>query len=403
MKKSIITVIASLSVATQITTATENLVTASNTLGLELYSQIQQKSTNTCYSPFSIQTAMLMAYNGAAGETNKEMHKILRLGASQQTINKEAKKYHTNLITGTSKKQPEKSIQNKTELLIANKIFIEENLNIKESFTNTLKNNYHSKVEKLPFTKHPDQSRNHINNYVSKATKNKINNLLPERSITPLTTSVLVNSIYFKASWQKAFSPSKTAKRNFITDSGTSHQVDTMSTTTHLGYHAENNYELITIPYSSPSNFQLLIILPQKNQELGATMKDINANTLAKAKSLPSKEIQLFIPKFKIDSPSIDLKDTFKELGMSLAFSEEADFTNMFGTRDDIKIGAIFHKANIEVGEKGTVATAATAVLMEKSVLKKQPFTIKINKPFFFAIQDKATGNCLFMGDIKKL
>lgn len=405
MKKSLITAVASLTVATQITTATDNLINATNSLGLDLYNHIQQKDSNTCYSPFSIQTAMLMAYNGAAGETEKEMHKVLRLESSKQSINAEAKKYHKDLITRTTKKLPDYLTQNKTRLFTANKIFIEKNYSLKESFTNTLQENYNSTTEKLSFQTQPDQSRNYINNYVSKSTKNKINNLLPEDSINADTKNVLVNSIYFKASWQKAFDPSKTAKRDFLSANGVTQKIDTMSQTSHFGYKAENNYELLTIPYSGNNNFQLLIILPKKDLDLGSTMKDINTTILTKAKALPTKRIQLFIPKFKIGAPAIDLKNTLKKLGMNLAFSSrKADFSNMYNSKYGLQIGAIFHKATIEVEETGTIAVAATAISMPR--FKKShspPLTVKINRPFFFAIQDKATGNCLFMGDIKNL
>ena len=53
---------------------------ASNALGIDLYRQISTGERNLCLSPYSIGQALFMAYEGATGETRREMSRVLHLG-----------------------------------------------------------------------------------------------------------------------------------------------------------------------------------------------------------------------------------------------------------------------------------------------------------------------------------
>lgn len=56
-----------------------------------------------------------------------------------------------------------------------------------------------------------------INSWVSNVTRNKIMDLLPRGSITPATEMVLVNAVYFNASWTNPFASSRTRPGQFNT------------------------------------------------------------------------------------------------------------------------------------------------------------------------------------------
>ena len=84
-------------------------------------------------------------------------------------------------------------------------------------------------------------------------------------------------------------------------------------------------------------------------------------------------------------------------MGMPTAFSDNADFSGMTGIRD-LYISQVIHQAFVEVNEEGTEAAAATAVVMDKIAMV--PNIFKADHPFIFIIQEKETGNILFMGRV---
>jgi serpin B len=90
-------------------------------------------------------------------------------------------------------------------------------------------------------------------------------------------------------------------------------------------------------------------------------------------------------------------------MGMPTAFNETtADFSGMTG-KPNLYISRVLHKAWIEVDEKGSEAAAATAVVMDQLALPvnvARPKIFRADHPFFFVIEDKQSGEILFMGRV---
>jgi serpin B len=84
---------------------------------------------------------------------------------------------------------------------------------------------------------------------------------------------------------------------------------------------------------------------------------------------------------------------------MSIAFTGQADFSGMDGSRD-LFIDEVYHKAFVAVDETGTEAAAATGVPMRETALPPKRFELTIDRPFIFLIRDLPTGAVLFMGYI---
>ncbi len=81
-------------------------------------------------------------------------------------------------------------------------------------------------------------------------------------------------------------------------------------------------------------------------------------------------------------------------MGMKDAFSGSADFSGI--SKEHLFITKVIHEAFVEVNEKGTEATAATAAMMGRSMPKQ----FIIDHPFIFLIQDTSTGSILFIGRV---
>ena len=115
--------------------------------------------------------------------------------------------------------------------------------------------------------------------------------------------------------------------------------------------------------------------------------------------ALADREVELWLPRFAIQTET-DLGETLSALGMPLAFDpERADFSGIT-TEERLYVSAVVHQANIQVDEKGTEAAAATAVVMAASAMPADPVTLRVDRPFLFAVRDVPTGAILFLGQV---
>jgi serpin B len=85
-------------------------------------------------------------------------------------------------------------------------------------------------------------------------------------------------------------------------------------------------------------------------------------------------------------------------MGMPTAFTGDADFSGMTGTRE-LYIDLVIHQAFIEVNEQGTEAAAATGVSMRLTAAPAGE-VFRADRPFVFLIRDVETGLVMFMGRV---
>ena len=119
--------------------------------------------------------------------------------------------------------------------------------------------------------------------------------------------------------------------------------------------------------------------------------------------SLNEQRVNIYIPKFKFETKYF-MEKILPDMGMPTAFSDDADLTGMEDDpRENLKIDKVIHQAFVEVNEEGTEAAAATAVIMVKTTsIGSEPRipTFRADHPFIFIIQQKDTGNILFLGRV---
>jgi serpin B len=109
--------------------------------------------------------------------------------------------------------------------------------------------------------------------------------------------------------------------------------------------------------------------------------------------------VDLTLPRFKIETKS-DLSSVLAQMGMPLAFDpDRADFSGIT-TQEKLYISAVVHQADISVDEKGTEASAATAVQIEAFAMPGQRVALHIDRPFIFVVRDATTGAILFLGRV---
>jgi serpin B len=388
---------------------------ATNQLGIDLYRQLATGDENLCLSPYSIETALAMTFAGADGETRTEMARVLHFppdgdaihasfASLQRSLGEVSEK--TAKIAEQSKKKsgPSEPIT----LAIANRLFAQSGYDFRDPFCELVKKFYGAPFEMVNFRENPDVARIHINNWVAKQTRDKIRDLIPTRGINELTRLVLANALYLKAPWASEFNDALTKPKPFHAGGGAPVDVQTMENQKMFGYAKREGYIVVSVPYSG-SELQFVAVIPDEVTGLKNLESNLNADILAEFAKLQVQDVDLELPKFKFEPPTIPLKENLEALGMKTAFDDpqgSANFDKMSPRRPDkyLAISNVFHKTFIAVDEKGTEAAAATAVVMMELTAHfekpKEPIHVKVDRPFLYAIQHVPSGVCLFIGRV---
>ena len=115
------------------------------------------------------------------------------------------------------------------------------------------------------------------------------------------------------------------------------------------------------------------------------------------AASGPALSRSITLPKVNLDS-QVSMKPLLTALGMGVAFTTAADFTGL--SPHACCIGLVEHAATLSVGEKGTVASAATAVGVAPTAAQVLPPQVLFDRPYLMLVTDSATGEPLFMARV---
>jgi serpin B len=388
---------------------------AINSIGLDLLRQTGRSNENALLSPYSIETALAMTYAGADGKTREEMARVLHLPGDDAQVAKAfaALGDQLNQIVQQSVQRADamKKYGASTDpitLAVANRLFGQEGFEFRPAFLELVKTNYHAPFEAMDFGKNSAGATKAINDWVAQQTKERIKDLIPSGALNDLTRLVLVNAIYMKVPWADPFPESATKPLPFHPGAGAPVEVPTMTTEKSFGYTKSNGLTVVSIPYHA-RDLQFLIILPDDVNGLAKVEAALTADKLAGWAKLPNQQVRLFLPKFKMQPPTLPLGDALQKLGMTTAFDKppgSANFDKMAPRHlpnDYLYISDVFHKTFISVDEKGTEAAAATAVAMLAAGIEMRPpqaIEVKVDHPFIFAIQHRASGACLFLGHV---
>jgi serpin B len=339
--------------------------------------------------------ALAMTYAGARGETEKQMAAAMQFTLPQDRL-------HPTLNTldlELSKRGEEaKGKDGKGfRLNVVNALWGQKDYKFLPAFLDLLAENYGAGLRVLDFQKSPEPSRITINDWVSEQTEDRIKDLIPPGAINDLTRLVLTNAIYFNAAWLHPFPENATANGAFHLLDGKDISVPMMKQTESFGYAEGDSYQAIELPYDG-RELSMVILLPKAGQ-FPAFEKSLDAKLVEGViGKLQNKRIALTMPRFEFDS-SFSLKKALSDLGMGLAFTENADLSGMTGNRE-LFIHEVLHKAFVAVDEAGTEAAAATAVIVGVTSVPLEPLAVAIDRPFVFLIRDIQTGAILFVGRV---
>jgi serpin B len=368
----------------------KELIATTNNFAYNIFKAVSEsdKNLNVFISPLSISYALAMTFNGADGETAEQMQALLGFGnLTKNDLNNSFKNIY-DIIIGMDKK---------VELSLANSIWYKQEYTVNTNFKNDISKYYNAEIN--PVNTCDSNTKNKINKWVENKTKDKIKNLID--NVTCEDVMFLINAIYFKAEWTKAFDKDKTYDGEFVREDGTKDACKMMKGTD-INYYCykDSILSMYELPYGN-KQFSMMFLLPEKSK-IDEFISDLNVNLIEQVrKNSYEKKGEIHIPKFKIEYEK-RLNEILIAMRMPRAFdSSMAEFPNLFQNSKDLFISLVKHKSYIDVYEEGTEAAAATVVGIEYTAFFED--IVKIDRPFVYIIIEKHTNTVLFIGKIIKL
>jgi len=371
-----------------LTVAEKQLTEADNHFGLKLFQKIvaESKDGNIFISPLSVSMALGMTWNGSAGTTREAITEVLEYGdLTADEINQSYK----NLLDLLQQADDQVLFQ------IANSIWYREGFSVLNTFLSINQNYFDAVVRSLDFNR--SDAADIINAWVSDKTNDKIKNII-KPPIDPMTIIFLINAIYFKGTWTYEFNTEDTHPETFYISEGNQFECQMMSHKCEHDYFAGDLFQAIDLPYGD-GNFRMMVILPNYSVDIDSVIKSMdNATWNSWLSQLEKTEINLFLPKFKLEYET-SLVKALSLLGMEIAFIPNlADFSNI-NPDTDLYISKVKHKTFLKVNEEGTEAAAATVVEIALTSIGNE-IEMRVNRPFIVVLHEQQTGTILFIGKI---
>ena len=370
--------------------ADEQFIENTMNYSIELFKKVAPKDESSLVSPLSTMLALSMTANGADNATRTEMEKLLGGEIPLDTLNEYLCTYSNSLPPSENSK-----------LHIANSIWFrdaENRLKVQPSFLQKNADYYNATAYKAPFN---DATIKDINAWVSDKTDGMIDEIID--TISDNNLMYLINAIVFDAKWETKYNSNDISDETF-------NSIDGNGQTVKMMFSKESRY----IKYGNGTGFikdyankdySFVALLPDRDVNINDYIASFTGKGFADAVNNASYDsVKVFLPKFSY-SYSISLNDSLKALGIPTAFDPgNADFSKMAtSSGGNIYIGNVLHKTFISVDESGTKAAAVTKVGAKATGMQLDYYTVKLDRPFVYAIIDNATGLPIFLGTVMSI
>lgn len=342
-------------------------------MGIRLVDAIAEHSDgNVILSDLSVNMALCMILEGASGNTQRVLEDYL--GVKKE----DAAKINKEILSKLNDSEREE-----LKVVLANSVWIRENLDVKQNFIDTMTDDYSAAIASVDMN-NPETAKK-INDWCNEKTNGLIPSVVDADMIRGMA-AVLVNALYFKGTWTDEFGDARDGEFG-----GKPAKMMRGDATSYM----ENDKAIGFAKYYY-GGYKFVGILPKSEGEF--TLAELNIPSLLDS-STTEYDVRVTMPKFE-NTFDIELKKVLYNLGLSNIFGSGADFS---GIAPDLFVSEIIHKTQFNLDEYGTEAAAVTAIVMdEATAFMPDEVEIKeviLDRPFAFVLMDP-DGNALFTGKV---
>ena len=342
---------------------------------------------NIVFSPVSIASLLSLLSLGAKGLSKQEIEIALNLPHSSSGVN--GHEIYRYILKGAN------FYSEGVNITTSARIFLDQKIHIKQPFIEEAHRYYNCSVSLENFVSRPTQARRRINQWVKDQTNGKITNFVS--SPLPSTTRMIVaNTIYFSGAWKFPFPEFITSERDFNTGRKTI-KVPMMTNVFEAPHYFSKtlNVDVVALPYVG-GKYAMVIILPKEDpnqRSINNLEKELDSFYIEELlKNMTVKQVSVSLPRMKL-SMKLQMKSNLEQLRISSIFDTfSSDFSNLSDDKP-LFVNQMLHEAVMEVTEKGTVAAAASGVMLDR--IGGFP-RIMVNKPAILYIADYVNALPLF-------
>jgi serine protease inhibitor len=349
---------------------------------------------NLVLSPSSLASGLGMAYLGARGATAQAMDGVLhRPAVSGQALEAglQARSAALRRLEGPGVMVDE-----------SDQVWTDPSLTTLRSYLNAVATGYDAGVAQVPLLHSPDQAAQQIDQAIATATHGLIPQLLAPGSLRDIGW-MLTDALYLKADWATPFQASETGPGSFTTAAGRQVSAQFMNGGPYVAASADG-WTAVWLPYGNGRLAMMALLLPAGRggcalptaAQLGSLTTSLAADGPVRG-SGPLLTRDISLPKVNLQD-KVSMQSLLAGLGMGVAFTAAADFAGL--SPQACCIGVVEHAATLQVGEKGTVASAATAVGIAASAARTEASPVVFDRPYLMVVTDRTTGEPLFMARV---
>jgi serine protease inhibitor len=346
---------------------------------------------NLVLSPSSLASGLGMAYLGARGATAQAMAHVLDLPATGGQ----------GLEAGLQARSAALRDLDSPGVTLAasDQVWADPTLKTRPSYLNAVATGYDAGVAQVPLLSSPDRAAQEINQAIAAATRGQIPQLLSPTSLNGIAL-VLTDALYLRAAWATPFQASQTAPGPFTTAAGQQATVSFMNGGQYRTAGAAG-WTAVQLPYRGGKLAMVALLPPSGDAGCAApaasALGAMTARLAAGSTAGPAQTRSVSLPRVNL-GVQVSLKGLLSQLGMGAAFTASADFAGL--SPQPLSIGLVKQAATLQVGEQGTVASAATAVGMQPTALRVEPPQVVFDRPYLMLVTASATGEPLFMARV---
>jgi serine protease inhibitor len=358
--------------------------------------------TNLVFSPSSLATGLGMAFLGARGSTAKAMAAVLRLPATAGLALEAG--LHARSVALHDLNGPGVTV------LDSDQVWADPSLRTLPSYLNSVATAYGASVAKVPLLNNPPAAARQINAAIATATRGKIPQLFAGNTLgaVPVLGWVLTDVLYLNAAWATPFQASQTRSGPFSTADGRQISVRYLNGG-HFPTVRADGWTAVSLPYRG-GRLAMTALLPPAGAQgcappAAAALTGMTGRLAAGAAGAAGaasevSDSSVELPKVNLSLPAVSMVGLLSQIGLGPVFGQSANFTALSPQASDIAM--VTHAATLQVGEKGTVGSAATAAGLAPTAVQPPGARVDFDRPYLLLVTGTATGEPLFMAWVAK-